>query len=103
MASILFAVFPFSVILWSKLLLRNEHIGIYKILGSVLGFMILEAMVLYFTAYPMEFPDWNVTPVVDTGMLIENTLLLFVSSAIAGFIPAWRITRENILDAMRGN
>ena len=73
------------------------------LIGSVLGFMILEAMVLYFTAYPMEFPDGNVTPVVDTGMLIENTLLLFVSSAIAGFIPAWRITRENILDAMRGN
>ncbi len=73
------------------------------LIGSVLGFMILEAMVLYFTAYPMEFPDGNVTPVVDTGMLIENTLLLFVSSAIAGFIPAWRITRGNILDAMRGN
>lgn len=73
------------------------------LIGSILGFVILEAMVLYFTAYPMEFPDGDVTPVVDTGMLIENTILLFVSSAIAGFIPAWRITRENILDAMRGN
>jgi len=73
------------------------------LLGSILGFIILEAMVLYFTAYPMEFPDGDVTPIVDLGMLIENTALLFVSSAIAGFIPAWRITRENILDAMRGN
>lgn len=71
--------------------------------GSILGFMIIEAMVLYFTAYPMEFPDGDVTPLVDPGMLIENTVLLFVSSAIAGFIPAWRITRENILSAMRGN
>ncbi|MBN2734394.1 MAG: ABC transporter permease [Methanomicrobiaceae archaeon] len=72
------------------------------LIGSILGFLILEMMVAYFTAYPMEFPDGDVTPVVDFAMLIENTVLLFVSSAIAGFIPAWRITQENILDAMRG-
>jgi len=72
-------------------------------MGSILGFMIIEGMVLYFTAYPMEFPDGDVTPMVDLGLLIQNTILLFVSSAIAGFIPAWRITQENILNAMRGN
>jgi len=71
--------------------------------GSLLGFLIIEAMVIYFTNYPIEFPDGDVTPLVDMGMLVENTILLFVSSAIAGFIPAWKITQENILDAMRGN
>jgi putative ABC transport system permease protein len=70
--------------------------------GVILGLLILEGMVLYFTAFPIEFPDSTVTPLVDPGMLIENTVLLFVSSAVAGFIPAWRITEEKILDAMRG-
>ncbi|MBN1195435.1 MAG: ABC transporter permease [Methanomicrobiaceae archaeon] len=70
--------------------------------GVILGLVILEAMVLYFTAYPIEFPDGTVTPLVDAGMLVENTVMLYLSSAVAGFIPAWRITNEKILDAMRG-
>ena len=72
------------------------------LLGTLLGLLIFGLMVLYFTAFPIEFPDGNVTPHVQIMTLLENTFLLFVSSAIAGFIPAWRITRENILDAMRG-
>ncbi|MDD3978313.1 MAG: FtsX-like permease family protein [Methanomicrobium sp.] len=72
------------------------------LIGSLLGYLMLEMMTAYFTAYPMEFPDGDVIPIVDYGAVVENTVLLFVSSAIAGYIPAWRITRENILDAMRG-
>lgn len=72
------------------------------LIGSLLGFLMLEMMTAYFTAYPMEFPDGDVIPIVDYKALIENTALLFLSSAIAGYIPAWRITQENILDAMRG-
>ncbi len=70
--------------------------------GVLLGFLLLEGMVLYFTAFPIEFPDGTVTPIVEVSMLIENTILLYLSSAVAGFIPAWRITNEKILDAMRG-
>ena len=39
MSAVLFGVFPFSVILWSKLAFKNEQVGIYKILGVVLGFI----------------------------------------------------------------
>jgi len=38
LASVLFAVYPFFVLLFSYLFIPNEKIGFYKILGIVLGF-----------------------------------------------------------------
>jgi putative ABC transport system permease protein len=72
------------------------------LIGSIVGSILIGTMVLYFTTYPIEFPDGNVTPIVTWAMIIENTALLFISSAIAGFIPAWRVTNEGILEAIRG-
>ena len=72
------------------------------LIGTALGSFLLGMMVLYFTTYPIEFPDGNVTPIVTVAMIIENTALLFVSSAVAGFIPAWRVVNEGILEAIRG-
>lgn len=72
------------------------------LIGTVLGSLLLGMMVLYFTTYPIEFPDGNVTPIVTISMIIENTAMLFIASAIAGFIPAWRVVNEGILEAIRG-
>ena len=38
LTSVLFAVFPFLVILFSRLAIPTETIGVYKIIGTVLGF-----------------------------------------------------------------
>ncbi|MBZ0200331.1 MAG: DMT family transporter [Ignavibacteriaceae bacterium] len=38
LASVLFGVFPFFVALFSFIFIPNEHIGIYKLTGMVLGF-----------------------------------------------------------------
>lgn len=38
LTSVLFAVFPFFVILFSRITIPNEAIGIYKIIGTILGF-----------------------------------------------------------------
>ncbi|KAF1076420.1 ABC transporter permease [Methanogenium sp. MK-MG] len=72
------------------------------LIGAIVGSLLIGTMVLYFTTYPIEFPDGDVTPLVTWAMIIENTALLFISSAIAGFIPAWRVTNEGILEAIRG-
>jgi len=72
------------------------------LIGTVLGSLLLGMMVLWFTTYPIEFPDGNVTPIVTISMIIENTAMLFIASAIAGFIPAWRVVNEGILEAIRG-
>jgi drug/metabolite transporter (DMT)-like permease len=38
LTSVLFAVFPFLVILFSRIAIPSETIGIYKIIGTILGF-----------------------------------------------------------------
>ncbi|WFN34634.1 FtsX-like permease family protein [Methanogenium sp. S4BF] len=72
------------------------------LIGAIVGSILIGTMVLYFTTYPIEFPDGDVTPIVTWTMIVENTALLFISSAVAGFIPAWRVTNEGILEAIRG-
>lgn len=39
MAAVLFAVYPFCVVIFSYLMIPQESIGIYKILGTILGFV----------------------------------------------------------------
>jgi len=72
-----------------------------SLIGIILGLIGIEAIIAYFTAHPMEFPDGNVTPYVETAVLIENAVMLTAVSCIAGYIPARRIAGENILEAMR--
>ncbi len=38
MAAVLFAVYPFFVVIFSYIMIPNESIGIYKIFGTILGF-----------------------------------------------------------------
>ena len=38
MAAVLFAVYPFFVVIFSYLMIPSESIGIYKIVGTILGF-----------------------------------------------------------------
>jgi putative ABC transport system permease protein len=72
------------------------------ILGIIVGLITVWAMMVYFTAYPIEFPDGDITPTFDAIELANNAVILFLTSAVAGYVPAWKIARERILDAMRG-
>lgn len=70
-------------------------------LGVIVGTTLVETMVAILTLYPFQFPDGEVTPVVATSDLINNTIMLYIASFIAGYIPAWRVASEDILTAMR--
>ncbi len=72
------------------------------LIGAIVGSILIGTIILYFTTYPIELPEGDITPFVTWAMIIENTTLLFVSSAVAGYIPAWRVTNEGILEAIRG-
>ena len=63
---------------------------------------IVEALIAYFAAYPIAFPDGDVSLFVEPGIMVESALLLLFASVIAGYLPAMRIAREDILTAMRG-
>jgi putative ABC transport system permease protein len=70
--------------------------------GILLGFVFTGLLVLYMTIYHMVTPTFSATPYVTFSDLATNGLILFIASVIAGYLPAWKVARENIQDVMRG-
>jgi putative ABC transport system permease protein len=123
LVSLIIAVVVIFIVIMIKTMNNRKQIGILKaigidrgiiihsyvlqvlficLLGTALGLLIVQGLMIYFTAHPMEFPDGDVVPCFEPLALLTNALWLFAASAVAGYIPAWRIANENILDAMRG-
>ncbi|HOT95246.1 MAG TPA: FtsX-like permease family protein [Methanoregulaceae archaeon] len=70
-------------------------------LGTIGGLVAVGALEVWFSAHPLVFPDGELVPRFEPAALVENAAWLFLVSLVAGYIPAWRITREKILSAMR--
>ncbi len=77
--------------------------GFYALAGAIIGILITQfAIVPYFILNPIDFPFSNSSLSISLeGMLFRSGALLVVS-LIAGFIPAWMITRKNTLNAILG-
>lgn len=75
----------------------------YACIGATLGIIITHfALVPYFIENPINFPFSNASLSIDLeGMFIRSAALIFVS-LVAGFVPAWIITRQNTLSAVLG-
>jgi putative ABC transport system permease protein len=71
-------------------------------LGTLIGLLFLYLILQVLAVYPIVFPGGAVAPVVDPPLIARSTLSLFFVSLIAGYIPAWMTTREDILSAIRG-
>jgi len=56
MASVLFAVYPFFVVIFSFLRMPSEPIGSYKIIGTVLGFS--GIVVIFSESFDLHFTDY---------------------------------------------
>ena len=121
--SLIIAIVVLFIIIMIKTLHNKREIGVLKaigideeviirsyvmqtliiaILGITIGFGIVEALIAYFAAYPIAFPDGDVSLFVEPGIMVESALLLLFASVIAGDLRAMRIAREDILTAMRG-
>ena len=70
--------------------------------GTLAGCALLFVLLQYLTASPLVFPGGPVAPVLETMLLVRAIASLFVVSLIAGFLPSWLTTREDILSAIRG-
>ncbi len=70
--------------------------------GVLLGAVMLNVICRLLVVFPLHFPMGYITPVVDYGGLATSVLSLSVVALISGYIPSWQVTREEILDAMRG-
>ena len=123
LVSLIIAIVVLFIVIMIKTLHNRREIGVLKaigideniiiqsyvvqtliigIVGIIIGFCIIQTLVLYFSLYPIEFPDGNVSLYVESGIMIESAILLLIACIIAGYFPAMRIAREDILTAMRG-
>jgi putative ABC transport system permease protein len=78
------------------------QVTILSLMGILFGLLILFALDQYFAVYPMVFPEGDIRPIFTIADLATSAVLLFFASAIAGFLPAWQIAREDIMTAMKG-
>ncbi|MDD1666346.1 MAG: FtsX-like permease family protein [Methanomicrobiales archaeon] len=123
LVSLVIAVVVLFIVIMIKTLNNRRQIGILKaigvdrtvimnsygfqviilsIAGILMGFVFTGLLVLYMTVNPMVTPEFSATPYVTLADLATNGLILFVASVIAGYLPAWKVARENIQDVMRG-
>ena len=70
--------------------------------GVLIGAVMLNVICRLLVIFPLHFPMGYITPVVDYGGLATSVIALSVVALISGYIPSWQVTREEILDAMRG-
>lgn len=75
----------------------------YVSLGIILGLIMFFSLVFYLQANPLVFYEtMEIAPEVDAMLLIQSVLTMMGMSVIAGFIPAWFVTRQDILKSIWG-
>jgi len=70
--------------------------------GAIVGILLLFSIAFALTVNPIKFPMGYITPVISSASLGISIVCLYVVSLISGYIPAWQVSKEEILDAMRG-
>jgi len=75
----------------------------YAVTGTVIGLILVYAVLVpYFLKNPISFPFSDgilVAPIDQTALRV---LLLFITTLVAGFIPARIVIRKNTLDSILG-
>ena len=75
----------------------------YAIIGSGIGLAVVYGfLVPYFAAHPIVLPISNAIIVAPITGTMLRVLLLVVTTAIAGYVPARIIVRKNTLDSILG-
>lgn len=76
---------------------------VYVGLGIIIGLTMFISLTLYLQANPIVFYETlTIAPVISVSDLVESALIMMGMSIVAGFIPAWFVTRQNILKAIWG-
>ena len=77
--------------------------AVYALLGAGLGALITYGFLIgYFEQNPIPFPFSDGILVAPIGETLIRFTTLFVTTLIAGFLPAWLIVRKNTLDSILG-
>jgi len=74
---------------------------ILAILGIILGICLTLLLAMYMAIHPIVTPEWSATLYLTPIDLITNSLILFAAAILAGYVPAYQVSREDIQTAMR--
>jgi putative ABC transport system permease protein len=74
---------------------------IMAVLGIFFGIVLTALIAVYMTAHPVVTPEWSATLYLTPMDYIVNSLILFLASVVAGYVPAYQVSREDIQTAMR--
>jgi putative ABC transport system permease protein len=74
---------------------------ILAILGIILGILITLALSVYMSYNPVVTPAWSATLYITPLDLLLNSVILFIAAIVAGYVPAYQVSREDIQTAMR--
>jgi len=74
---------------------------ILGILGIILGILITIALAMYMAYHPLVTPEWSATLYITPWDLFINSVILFIAAIVAGYVPAYQVSREDIQTAMR--
>jgi len=75
----------------------------YSVCGVGMGLLITYFTIIpYFEKNPLDFPMGPVSLVATSQDLAVNMFSLIIAAIIAGFIPAWQVTKEDIVKAIWG-
>ena len=75
----------------------------YVSMGVLTGLVIYFLLMYYFTINPVTFYDTiKIIPEIQGGLIIKSISTMLVMSVIAGILPAWRVSKESILEAIWG-
>jgi putative ABC transport system permease protein len=75
----------------------------YALVGIGVGTLILEMVIRpYFIAHPLSFPMGLVSLYLVPSEFLISVISMIIVSIVAGFIPSWQVTRENIIKAIWG-
>jgi putative ABC transport system permease protein len=69
--------------------------------GIILGIILTSLLALYMSVNPVVTPEWSATLYLTPADLFTNSLILLGAAIVAGYIPAWRVSREDIQKSMR--
>jgi len=75
----------------------------YVSLGILSGLVLYFALMYYFTVSPVVFYETiTIIPEIQGGLIIESIFTMLIMSVIVGILPAWRVSKESILEAIWG-
>jgi len=75
----------------------------YISVGILLGLVMFLSLSFYLQAHPIKFYETlEIAPEISIPALFQSALTMMIMSIIAGFIPAWLVAREDMLEAIWG-